>query len=134
MKKYIRILTCLLALLSATMVLASAAELNKQYTYQSEDREYTVEFLDDALTAEQQESVAYNLVYGAETSSQPYGLYCILFGHELKESTVGVITHKVRTYVPRCKREIYDVTICEKCDYQTQTLSTTSYIDCCPEE
>ncbi len=134
MRKYIRVLTCLLALLSATTVLESAAELNKQYTYQLENIEYTVEFLDDALTTEQQERAAYNLVYDAESSSQTYGLWCTLFGHEPKESTVGVITHKVRTYVPRCKQEIYDVTICEKCDYQTKTLSSTIYIDCCPED
>ncbi len=134
MKKYIRVLVCLLAVLAVSTVVVAATDANKQYTYQMDDVTYTVEFLDDVFTFEQQAVVADRLVYAEDSDAQTYGLWCTLFGHELKESTVGVITHKVDTYAPRCKREIYDVTICEKCDYQTQTLSSVSYINCCPEE
>lgn len=134
MKKYTRILAYILVLLTLTTVWAAATESNQQYTYVVNDTEYTVEFIETILTAEQQEQVAYNLVYAEDSSAQTYGLTCTLFGHKLVESTVGVITHKVKTYAPRCKREIYDVTVCERCDYQTQTLSTTSYLDCCPED
>ncbi len=134
MKKHMRFLVCSLVLLTLTTVWAAATESNQQYTYQKDDTMYTVKFIDTALDSEKQEQVAYNLVYAEEASAQPYGLTCTLFGHKLTESTVSVITHKVRTYAPRCKREIYDVTVCERCDYQTQTLSTTSYILCCPEE
>lgn len=134
MKKYIHVLTWFLMLLTVTTVWASATETNKQYTYQTDDTEYTVEFIETTLSVEQQEQVAYRLVYAEDSGAQTYGLMCTLFGHELTESKVGVITHKVYTYAPRCKREIYNVTICENCDYQTQTLYSTSYIDCCPEE
>ncbi len=134
MKKCIRVLACFLVLLTLTTVWVAATESNQQYTYQKDDTTYTVEFIDTTFTAEQQEQVAHNLVYVEEPNAQTYGLMCTLFGHKLVESTVGVITHKVKTYAPRCKREIYDVTVCERCDYQTQTLSTTSYILCCPED
>lgn len=134
MKKYTRILAYILVLLTLTTVWAAATESNQQYTYKKDDTEYTVEFIETTLTAEQQEQVAYRLVYVEEQTAQTYGLMCTLFGHDLTESKVGVITHKVKTYAPRCKREIYNVTVCERCDYQTQTLSTTSYLDCCPEE
>jgi|GEM_PF-1069309 len=134
MKKYSIVLSSILIILTITAVWASATETNNQYTYQKDNIAYTVEFPQNELTVEQQERVAYNLVYTENQTTQPYGLTCTLFGHKLVESTVSVITHKVRTYDPRCKREIYDVTVCERCDYQTQTLSTTSYIICCPEE
>ena len=134
MKKYSIALIAILIILTITVVLVSATEVNTQYTYQKNNTTYTVEFMETELSAEQLEQVAYNLVYAQEPDGQTYGLACTLFGHKLTESTVSVITHKVRTYAPRCKREIYDVTVCERCDYQTQTLSTTSYLDCCPEE
>ena len=134
MKKTIRILICILALLTVTTVFVAAKEPNRQYVYHVDDNEYTVEFMDAALTAEQQEQVAYRLVHSEDSDTHTYGLGCILFGHDLKTSKVGVITHKVYKYAPRCKQEIYDVTICEDCDYQTQTLSSTSYINCCPED
>ena len=134
MKKVYRVLICVLAIMILTTVFAAATETQRQYVYQVEDTEYTVEFMDSAFTVEQQEEVAYRMIHSDNSGVQTYGLGCVLFGHDLKTSKVGVITHKVRTYAPRCKQEIYDVTICEDCDYQTQTLSTTSYIICCPED
>ena len=134
MKKHIRILSCFLIILAVTMVGVSATSNNEKYTFQIDDTKYTVEFFDNALSSEQQEAVANRLINSDNTAMQTYGLWCTLFGHELIESKVGVITHKVRTYAPRCKEELYDVTICERCDYQTQMLSGTSYINCCPEE
>ena len=134
MKKYYRVLICVLAILTLTTIFAAATEPQRQYVYQVEDTEYTVEFMDSAFTVDQQEQVAYRMIHSDDSGAQTYGLGCILFGHDLKTSKVGVITHKVRTYAPRCKREIYDVTICEDCDYQTQELTGTSYIICCPED
>ena len=134
MKKIIRILMCILVILTATTVWTAATEPNRQYTYQENDVEYTVEFMDNALTADQQEQAAYRLIHEDESGAQTYGLGCILFGHDLTTSKVAVITHKAYKYSPRCKREMYDVTICEDCDYQTQKLTSTSYIICCPED
>jgi hypothetical protein len=112
----------------------SAIEDKNRYEYQVDKTKYTVEFMDGALSAEMQERVANRMIYGNDPEMQKYGLSCILFGHDLKASKVSVVTHKVYKYAPRCKQEIYDVTICEKCDYQTQTLYGTTYIDCCPED
>lgn len=134
MKKFTRIAIFVFMILSVATMGASAVENNKQYTYEVGDTVYTVEFEDSTLDEEQQKAVAQRLIGNVNGECQTYGLGCILFGHDLKESVVSVITHKVRTYAPRCKREIYDVTICQDCDYQTQTLSTTGYTDCCPEE
>ena len=134
MKNTMKVLLCLLALLMTTTFWVSAAEGNGQYTYEVGDTVYTVEFEDSALSAEQQEAVIQRLLGGEDTGAQTYGLGCILFGHDLKESVVSVITHKVFKYSPRCTQDFYDVTICEDCDYQTQEKTGTSYIDCCPEE
>lgn len=134
MKKTIRILICLLCLLTIATLSVSAIEAQNRFEYQIDETEYTVEFVDGELSAEMQERVAKRIVYGNDSSAQTYGLSCILFGHDLKESKVSVVTHKVYKYAPRCKQEIYDVTICEKCDYQTQTLYGTTYIDCCSED
>lgn len=134
MKKHICILVCILVLLTMTTVWPGATVSNQQYAYVVNDTEYTVAFIDTELSVGQQEQIAYRMIHGDDINAQTYGLACTLFGHKLTESTVEVITHKVKTYAPRCKREIYDVTICERCDYQTQTLSSTSYIPCCPED
>ena len=134
MKSTMKVLLCLLALLMTTTLWVSAAEGNGQYTYEVGDTVYTVEFKDSAVSAERQEAIAKRLLGIENTGAQTYGLGCILFGHDLKESVVSVITHKVFTYAPRCKREFYDVTICQDCDYQTQTKTSTGYVDCCPEE
>lgn len=134
MKKITCILSCILILSTLTTIWAGATASNQQYAYTVNNVEYTVEFIDTELSADQQEQVVYRMIFGDDLNAQTYGLVCTLFGHKLTESTVEVITHKVKTYAPRCKREIYDVTVCERCDYQTQTLSGTSYILCCPEE
>lgn len=134
MKSTMKVLLCLLALLMTTTLWVSAAEGNGQYTYEVGDTVYTVEFKDSALSAEQQEAVIQRLLGIEDTGAQTYGLGCLLFGHDLKETVISVTTHKVYTYAPRCKREYYDVTICEDCDYQTQKKTGTSQIICCPEE
>ena len=134
MKNTMKVLLCLLALLMTTTLWVSAAEGNGQYAYEVGDTVYTVEFKDSAVSAERQEAIAQRLLGIENTGAQTYGLGCILFGHDLKESVVSVITHKVFTYAPRCRQEFYNVTICEDCDYQTQEKTGSCYIDCCPVE
>ena len=48
--------------------------------------------------------------------------------------TASVIQHKVSELNPRCKKQTYDVTYCEDCDYTKETLVNTTYINCCPED
>lgn len=131
MKKILSVFLALtLFALSATL-LTSATEI-PIVVITTDDAEYTVEFENTNLSEEQREAIAHNLVFGEDDTVQTYGLMCTLFGHNTEENKVSVITHKVKTTSPRCKRETYNVTICTRCDYQEQELTSTSYIVCCP--
>lgn len=70
------------------------------------------------------EPVTYN-------ATSTYGLTCTLLGHKLENTVVDVITHKVRTTSPRCKKQTYLYEACTRCDYETSTLAGTEYIICC---
>lgn len=132
MKKVISVLVCFLIVMSAmcTIASASSATANK-YTYIIDDTNYTVEFEDNNLTSKEQEIVAKKLLGMESGDVQTYGLGCTLFGHDYKYTTASVIQHKVRTSAPRCKLSLYDVTYCEDCDYTKETLTSTSYQNCC---
>ena len=136
MKKVVCGLMSILILMTSMCVLASASDANTNtYDYEIYGTKYTIEIDDSAVSVEKQEAIAEKLV-GIENQStnNTYGLGCTLFGHDYAYTTATVIEHKVRTYAPRCKKMIYDVTYCEDCDYTEQTLVGTAYIDCCPEE
>lgn len=60
-----------------------------------------------------------------------YGLTCTLFGHNLENSKVYKITHKVRTTSPRCLKKTYNYAACTRCDYEESTLVSSAYIVCC---
>ena len=131
MKKILSVFLALtLCVLSAALI-TSASE-NSTVVITTDDAEYTVEFENTNLSQEQREAVAHNLVFGKDDTVQTYGLMCTLFGHNTEENMVSVITHKVKTTSPRCKREMYAVTTCSRCDYQEQEYVGTSYISCCP--
>lgn len=133
MKKIISVLMAItLFAMSATLI--SSASEKAIIVITTTDAEYTVEFESTTLSEEQRQSIANNLVFGKDDCIQTYGLSCILFGHNTEENKVSVITHKVRSSSPRCKRDTYVVTTCTKCDYQDQEHSGTSYIACCPTE
>lgn len=68
----------------------------------------------------------------ATTNSNTYGLTCTLFGHKTIMNTTYVIEHKVRATNPRCLQTLYEVTTCERCDYENIQYVTDSYIPCCP--
>ncbi len=133
MKKTIRVLAFLLVIMTALSVAASAtSESTNTYSYETEDTEYTVVFTNNSVPAEKQEAIAQKLIGIDNSSAQPYGLGCTLFGHDYVYDTVRVITHKVRAIHPRCKEDTYDVTYCEDCDYFEEELVETTYIRCCP--
>ncbi len=135
MKKIISILMSLLILMSTMCIWATAtSESNNTYTFDTEEAVYTVEFNDNNLTAEEQELVAAKLAGIEYNAAAPANILCDIFGHDYEYTTASVITHKVRTYAPRCKKQMYDVTYCEDCDYTEQTLTLTTYIDCCAED
>lgn len=66
-----------------------------------------------------------------ETEAQTYGLTCTLLGHKLEASTVRKVTHKARTTAPRCLQKTYTYQSCTRCDYETSTLKSSTYINCC---
>lgn len=135
MKKIISVLIAVLILMTVTTVFSAATEENTaKYSYLVDNTEYTVEFSNSAASDEKQEAVAKKLIGLNDSSTQTYGLGCILFGHDYVYDTVYVITHKAKTYSPRCKEDTYDVTYCEDCDYTEQELIGTNYIACCPED
>ncbi|MBR6784460.1 MAG: hypothetical protein IKM32_07170 [Clostridia bacterium] len=132
MKKVIHILLATLIILSAMTMYASATHTSATYEYDLGDTKYTVEFEDNNLTTEQQETIAAKIL-GIETSTAvPANIWCDLFGHDLVSSTVTATEHKVRSSTPRCLKHTYDVTVCEACDYSEQTLVASTYINCCP--
>ncbi len=62
------------------------------------------------------------------------GIMCSVFGHKEITQRVNAIEHKVLATVPRCKETTYEVTTCERCEYEEITTIGVRYINCCPEE
>ena len=134
MKKTVSVIMFLL-LISAFSVCAFASDTTgSTYIYVKDGVEYTVDFSGSSFSQDKYEIIAQRLTGTADDEVETYGLMCTLFGHKYEESTVGVITHKVRTYAPRCKDDTYDVKICTRCDHQEQTLIASTYVICCPED
>ena len=128
-------IVCLLVLVLAFSISAFADEsTNELYTYNKDDMKYTVDFSGSTFSDDEKDAIAQRLLGLTSDEVQTYGIMCSLFGHKYEESTVGVITHKVRTYAPRCLDETYDVKVCSRCDHQEQTIIASTYIICCPED
>ena len=134
MKKTVSLLIVVLIIMSIFTTIAAANGENADYNYVVEGTEYSVEFSGSNVSAEKQVLIAQKLVGLYDDGAQPYGLGCILFGHDLLSTTTTVTRHKVSAYEPRCLREIYDVEYCEDCDYTKETLIGSQYINCCPED
>ena len=117
-----------------TVIAPAESENTTTYTYKTEDAEYTVIFSNSSMSQEKQEAIAQKLIGLDDSSVQTYGLGCTLFGHDYLYDRVHVVTHKVNSTSPRCKRQTYDITYCEDCDYYEEKLLNTTYINCCPED
>ncbi|MBO7246364.1 MAG: hypothetical protein J6V56_06335 [Clostridia bacterium] len=133
MKKFVS-LFMIFIMISTFSVYASASDNSDVYTYEKDGLEYTVDFSGTSFSEEKRDAIAQRLIGASDEEIQTYGLMCSLFGHKLEEGTVGVVTHKVRTYAPRCLDETYSVKACTRCDYQEKTLIVKTYKDCCPED
>ena len=131
MRKTFSFLLALLAIMSVTVVVASASSEKAEYTYTIDGTEYNVEFMDTNASPEKQEMIALKLVGLYDGGAQTYGLGCVLFGHDLQYTTTNVVKHKVRTAQPRCLQETYEIEYCEDCDYSKSTLLYSKYINCC---
>ncbi|MBE6692335.1 MAG: hypothetical protein E7586_03250 [Ruminococcaceae bacterium] len=132
MKKALSILICTLILMTTICVVASAENASgNTYNFETKDAHYTVTFEGNNLSAEQQQRIAENLVFGKDDSAQTYGLGCILFGHDYLYDTARVTTHKVYSSAPRCVDDVYEIKTCEDCDFHEETWLYSEDIFCC---
>ena len=75
--------------------------------------------------------IAYHCNHVTAAESTPYGLTCVLLGHDKQTNMVSVIEHKVRATNPRCLETKYKVTTCSRCDYENIEYVLEKYISCC---
>lgn len=129
MKRIIALIMALVSLFCVTSVSAGAQGV--------EDGTVTVTvnetvFIFDADTTEEfRDKFIEDYFNSEDDGTTSYGLTCTLFGHKIETTSVTAVTHKVLSTSPRCRREIYDVDNCTRCDYTKSTLKTSSYIVCC---
>ena len=129
MKKLVTVILCaILAIHTAAMTPDSST-----FEYKTAESHVTVTFSEDSsFSAEEKQAIADSLVNGTGIAT-PQSL-CWLTGHDYKTESVSLIKHKVTAKSPRCKRSIYSVKTCTKCDYIDETLISEMLIICCPED
>ena len=129
MKKTLCILVCILTV-AVSIFGVSAIEKTNEITCENT----TVIFEDDSVWDQQtKELIAEKLVYGENTAST-YGLWCTLFGHSYTVEGVTTIRHCVYDSDPRCVSELYEVSVCSRCNDTQSNLLSKSLVSCCPEE
>lgn len=128
MKKITKIIALIMM---AVFVVAPVTHADDNiYLYRSENIE--IRITHSGLSEEKLLYIIQLLESGeTKADSQTYGLACTLFGHKLVTTTDEVITHMVYDTYPHCKRECYNTTICERCDYAEVELISTEAVGCC---
>jgi len=100
----------------------------------TENNDYVEIIIIDEVSVETKEKIKRYFATGEPTNDgdiTTYGITCTLFGHNLENTAVETITHKVRTTSPRCLKKTYAYSACTRCDYETSELVKSSYIACC---
>lgn len=124
-----RILATLMALaisVSLFVIPSTATDVDEPHTY------IEIYFEDENLSEEfKAKATAYFLNGATDDNAATYGLTCTLFGHKLESTQTYTITHKARTTAPRCLKKTYNYSACTRCDYETSTLLSSTYIVCC---
>jgi len=131
MKRITSLLICALIIMTSMCIFASATSSNTK-EYNVDGIEYTVEFEDSSISEEKKEIIANALIGNDESDIMPTNILCDIFGHDYKYTTTTVIQHKASSTAPRCKKQTYEVTYCEDCDYTNEKLITSTYVYCCP--
>lgn len=130
MKKLLILLAMTTFVAFALPLFVNAFAVQNELDYEIGENHYTVIF--EGELSEGKKDIIAKRILGIEVeTAEPYGLMCTLFGHNYEETTAVIITHKARTSAPRCKREIYQVKVCSRCDDTVYTLDTRDYIYCC---
>lgn len=129
-KRFLALLMTLAISLSIFAIPATAAE-EEACTHDHEEVE--IIFVDESISDElKAKATAYLLCDEAESDdAATYGLTCTLFGHKLETTQAYKITHKARSTAPRCLKRLYKYETCTRCDYQTSTVLSSTYIYCC---
>ena len=129
MKRLFALLTALL-ICFLTCINVSATQLNvTTITINGVDVEFSEHSL---LTYEEKLIVAEEIVYGHEDENKTtYGLACTLFGHKYTIERVTSITHCASNTAPRCLVEIWEISVCSRCDDTMKTLVSQYYSYCC---
>jgi hypothetical protein len=135
MKKFVSAILFLSLVISfGLMSIVSSATDTEEYTYQYDH--ITICFDEHtALSAEMRQMIAEKLLNGSEFETDDGATtysWCWLTGHNKQTDYAQKITHEYRSTSPRCLSETYEVVTCTKCDYYTEELIATTYLNCCP--
>lgn len=129
MKRIISLIMAVVSLVCAMSISVDAEEMNEGTVTVTVNE--TVFIFEADTTEEFRERFIANYFNGEDDGATTYGLMCTLFGHKIETTSVTAVIHKVLSISPRCRREIYDVDNCTRCDYTNSTLIASSYIVCC---
>ncbi len=127
MKKLISLILAIL--LITTLCFSTSATNETDYTYNFGEK--TIVFNSSTtFTKAQREKIA-NILNGTGNETEVANLLCI-FGHNYNVDHVTTITHCASATAPRCLEEIYEVSVCTRCNQTITEKITSSYIYCCP--
>ena len=129
MKKIIALVMAVVSLFCVMSVSAGAQGVEEDTVTVTVNE--TVFIFDADTTEDFRDKFIANYFNGEDDGTATYGLMCTLFGHKIETTTVAAVTHKASATAPRCRREIYDVDNCTRCDYTKSTLKASHYISCC---
>lgn len=126
MKRFLSVLLMLCLISSISVIPASAEETA---TYENIE----IIIINEDISNETKEKIIafYSNPESQDNTPVTFGLTCTLFGHKLETSYVNSITHKARATAPRCLQQKYEYSACTRCDYETSTIISSSYIHCC---
>lgn len=114
-----------LMVLMLTLAVAAVADNS------SESKNIEVLFDSNTEFTDLEQDVIRTHFINASNDVQQLGLKCTLFGHDYKTELVTVITHKVRSTSPRCRKEIFETKICTVCSDTVPKLMNEDLIICC---
>ena len=128
-------LLCLCLSIVLTVILGISPSANANSSNIVELNGYTIVFEEDTVfTSDEQLALAQRVVThdsSNESSSQPYGVMCTLFGHKTTTEPIIVIEHCVQAAQPRCVEYYENLTVCSRCDYSNIEIISSQYIYCC---
>ena len=127
-------LTKMIALLLVAVFTFTSAVHATESTYIYQEENIEIRIAHNGLSEEKLLHISRLLLSGeTNTDTQTYGLMCTLFGHKLATTQTQVVTHMVYDTYPCCKRELYNVAVCERnnCNYSEIELLVAEAIGCC---